>query len=62
MKKSKIDFSNLNSYLSDFWKKNKQLFNRKNIEFKKGFENDTEIIMYYLRSVVTFNVKKTSFG
>jgi hypothetical protein len=62
MKKDTEIVDDINSSLYECWESKKMFFKKQNLELKDLFESCSEMVMYYFRAVVIFNVKKTSLA
>lgn len=62
MKKDVNLIDDINSKLYETWEIKKKFLKKPDLEVSDLFESCSEIVMYYLRSVLTFNVKKTSLA
>lgn len=62
MKKDVNLIDEINSKLFETWEVKKNYLKKSNLLVEDLFENSSEMVMYYLRSVLTFNIKKTSLA
>lgn len=62
MKKDPQIVDDINSSLFECWEAKKRLFQKEGLQLKELFESCSEMVMYYFRAVVIFNVKKTSLA
>ena len=62
MKKDKNLVDVVNSSLLETWAAKKNFFKKTNLEIKNLFQSCSDMVMFYFRAVVIFNVKKTSLA
>lgn len=62
MKKNASIVDEINSALFESWEAKKRLFKKPSLEVTSLFGSCAEMVMYYLRCVVSFNIKKTSLA
>ena len=62
MKKDPTIIDEINVSLCESWENKKARLQKPELEIMSLFESCSDMVMYYLRSVITFNVKKTSLA
>ena len=61
MKKDDAVINDFYGEIETVWDKKKVIFGApKNLEIKQYFTSCSEIVIYFIRSVITFNIHKTS--